>query len=66
MKIAIDSLIFEKRYLAMTKQPNTGPSFLSRIGKGFTKLLYLELGIYLVLGAVALLVYGLRWLAGLF
>jgi hypothetical protein len=49
----------------MTKQQD-GPGIMTKIGKVLTKLLYLEVGIYLVVGVVALLMYGVRWLVALF
>ncbi len=65
MKVATDSFIHYTLQIAMMKQQD-GPGIMTRIGKAFTKLLYLEIGIYLVLGVVALLMYGVKWLVELF
>jgi len=50
----------------MATRPKNETSILSRIGRVLTKLLYLEMGVYLVLGSAALLIAGLQWLVELF
>ncbi len=66
MKAATDSFTHHKHYFIMIKQSEAGPGIIARIGRVFTRLLYLEIGIYLVVGVVALVMYGVRWLVELF
>ncbi len=71
MKVANDSLIYRKHSTTMTDQTNVQPPkdefpVIRKIGRFITGMLYLEMGIYLVLGLVALLVGGVSWLVDLF
>ncbi len=55
----------------MTDQTNVQPPkdefpVIRKIGRFITGMLYLEMGIYLVLGLVALLLGGVSWLVDLF
>lgn len=65
MKAATDTFNDHKHYIAMMKQ-QVGPGVMTRIGKFFTKLLYLEVGVYLILGVIALVMYGVKWLVEVF
>ncbi len=70
MEFANDSLIYRKRFTTMTDQPNAQPKndfpVIRKIGRAITGLLYLEIGIYLILGLVALLIGGVSWLVDVF
>jgi hypothetical protein len=71
MKFANDSLTYRKHSTTMTDQTNVQPPkddfpVIRKIGRAIMGLVYLEMGIYLVLGLVALLVGGVGWLADLF
>ncbi len=54
----------------MTDQPNAQPKdefpVIRKIGRFMTGMLYLEMGIYLLLGLVALLMGGVTWLVNIF
>ncbi len=54
----------------MTDQPNAQPKndfpVIRKIGRFMTGMLYLEMGIYLILGLVALLIGGATWLVDIF
>ena len=69
MKFANDSLTYRKRFTTMTDQPNAQPKdfpVIRKIGRFITEMLYLEMGIYLILGLVALLIGGASWLVDVF
>lgn len=70
MEFANDSLAYRKRFTTMTDQPNAQPReefpVIRNIGRFMTGMLYLEMGIYLLLGMVALLIYGAKWLVDIF
>jgi hypothetical protein len=71
MKSAKDSLAYRKLSTTMTDQTNVQPPkddfpVIRKIGWTIMGIVYLEMGIYLVLGLVALLVGGVSWLADLF
>ncbi len=54
----------------MTDQPNVPPKgpfpVIRKIGRAIMGMLYLEMGIYLILGLVALLLGGANWLVDVF
>ena len=67
MKFADCSLNYRKHSATMTDQtnvqsPKDGFPVIRKIGRAMTKMMYLELIIYLVLGLVALVVGGANWL----
>jgi hypothetical protein len=66
MEFANDSLIYGKHFTTMTDQPKNDFPVIRKIGRAITGLLYLELGIYLILGLVALLIGGASWLVDVF
>jgi hypothetical protein len=70
MEFANDSLAYRKRFTTMTDQPNAPAKekfpVIRKIGRFMTGMLYLEMGIYLLLGLVALLMGGVTWLIDVF
>jgi uncharacterized membrane protein (UPF0182 family) len=66
MEFAKDSLAYRKRYTTMTDQPKDDFPVIRKMGRAITGLLYLEMGIYLILGLVALLIGGVSWLVDVF
>jgi hypothetical protein len=70
MEFAKDSLAYRKRFTTMTDQPNAQPKgdfpVIRKIGRFIAGMVYLEMGIYLILGLVALLMGGASWLVDVF